>query len=80
MAWTAKQLLDIVLKLAPAELQQFADELPFALPLEVLVILGEAVYGEIEAQTEKEQMQEAVKAADAVADLAEAEALKARGL
>ncbi len=73
---TPEDILKLLLTLAPAQCQCFLDQLPFALPLEVLIKLGESIASAIESKTEKQAMQAAVGAADAAVDLAEANDLK----
>lgn len=51
-------------------------ELVMLLPTEELIKLSMAIADEVQARNEKSAMQAAVKAADAVADAAEATALK----
>ena len=80
--WTPAQILKILETFGPPLLQEFVDGLLprfAALDLEALVRLGEAIYAEIDAKSEKEALQAAEKMADATVDEAVAEDMKLAG-
>lgn len=71
-----EEIVSAVEQLLPDDLQKFLETLLGVLPLQALITLAQSVAKEISAKTEKEQMQEAVKAVDAEVDLEEAADIK----